>query len=90
MADTSNKKLNFVMREIATAQQLIEVLNNWRDLRREWDNAAYAGTITDDDLTADSVKHVAAADLGAAFYTLELIETALGSGALTNLYRLTP
>lgn len=88
MSDVSAKKVNFANREVQAASALIDALEDLHALRAEWDALGYASAIEDTDLTGP-VAHIAAADLAAAFTTLEALDTLLAAGHYTNLYKLT-
>lgn len=89
MANLDNKVSNFVTREVAAAQALIDAFDQWAELRKEWDAQNLASIITDEMITGAN-DHVAAADLAAGFYSLSALEAVMAAGHATNLYKLIP
>jgi len=87
MPDLDGKKNNFITREVTTAENLINAVNEFDALRREWDAQGYSASITDEDIQGDNA-HVSAAQLAAGFTTLEALKAVLAAGHWTNLYNL--
>lgn len=89
-----DKKLNFASREVQAAAQLLEALEAWRNLRKEWDASSYGTVIEDEDIPANSaVAHVDADKLTAGFVTADAIEGLLaanGNAHYGNLFALVP
>jgi len=88
MPDVSGKIVNFAVREVQAVTELLQALEKLRALRKEYDALSYGGGIADEDLTGP-VAHLAAADLGSAFFSHEAVENLLSSGHYTNLFKLT-
>lgn len=87
MPDLSDKKHDFISAEVAAAEKVIDAINEFDTLRREWDAQNYAVTITDEDIAGENA-HVSAAALAAGFVTLDALKTVLAAGHWTNLYAL--
>lgn len=88
MPDVSGKIVNFAVREVQAVTELLQALEKLRALRKEYDALGYNGGIADEDLTGP-VAHLAAADLGSAFFSHEAVENLLSGAHYTNLYALT-
>ena len=82
-----DKHSNFVTQVIVTNERLLASLEDFQNLRLEWDALGLSTAITDASLTGDNA-HITPAILGDAFSSLEALQAVMNAGHRTNLYRL--
>ncbi len=86
MSDAVNE---FVTREVRAADYLIDILDEWRAVRRELNARGGIAFLESAEFAGENA-HITPGEALDAFNALDAIEAAIAGGHLTNLYKLLP